>query len=1089
MIKWPQYCVLFLITILWGGGLLKAQRINFEMLQEVVPIHDFQANSESFAITQNKGHYLFFAHEKGALMFDGMYWRNFNPNDSRQINTVASSLSTDHVFYGAVGDIGRMDFDQKGEMHFHSFLNELPDSVKHFRQVLDAYVVGNNVYFNLKHRVLMREIDRSSWSEIQLGPYIRHIFPLKAGIFIESPNKWVLYRYGRKLPIPIRNVEDHKVEGVIEISPSHLILVGRYGQNDWVMDLNPKTGEHSYWDLPKKLGRIEGSAKIRNGLIGIYTRNRGVIYLSIKSQSVVRRIERKEGMSSNRVYDLFVDFRGISWIITSKSIVQVRNDGVNFKHFQEGDQYKGMVTKIFRQSDDTLYFGTEQEFGRIIENSDQDMPRIEILSDDSGKINDIQESKELGIVISTEEGLFRWSVRRQQIERIPSVPNRLRDFLIFQFAGNEWLCLARSNYVVVYQLKGGKAIKRWKETQWEGVPNQLTVGTLFPDGSYRIWVNHANGELAELKLHWGVNEGLAVSKRYFGATEGFDPGLGFEQSLAPVLGENVFQSEDSFWHFMEEEDRFEQVNPPLKGVNFVLPVSPSEKKLLISERSAEEDYFWIGQWTGKEMVPVSRSIYGLNLGTIRTGAGGSDHGRVWVGGRIGLLSVNTELFNIPFGEFRPRVLRLDYLNGDYTRYMSPTFSETVTIPYDSLPVRVNYSVIGENMMPHKYRYRITAPKRFFSGESHWSEWSYDHKIVLEHLYEGAYRVDLQSQNTFGHSSETTQFNIVILPPFYRKWYMLLLYFFGLIGLMIISGKWFSYKLRREKKVLEHKVKERTRSIARKNELLEEKNQAIREQAQVLSLKNEQISRDMRYGAQLQRMNRPREEELQQYFADHFVFSAPKDTIGGDFYMIIPLDEGRCCMVVGDCTGHGVPGALVSSIATVLIRETVNFYGLEEPCEILERLDHEFGKLMKNENPYLQEGMELGLAQIDRKRKKIKYAGARRSLWVLQSGQVLKVKGVRRSIGEQYLRGASPYTQQEFDYKGTEGFFLFTDGLTDQFGGEGNRKFGFKQLEQLIQKQQSQQGVVLSQKLFVDAFYQWKRAEEQVDDVTIVGFTL
>jgi serine phosphatase RsbU (regulator of sigma subunit) len=281
----------------------------------------------------------------------------------------------------------------------------------------------------------------------------------------------------------------------------------------------------------------------------------------------------------------------------------------------------------------------------------------------------------------------------------------------------------------------------------------------------------------------------------------------------------------------------------------------------------------------------------------------------------------------------------------------------------------------------------------------------------------------------------------------------------------------------------------TRTLVRTRKLLREKEQAfelIELQKVELELKDKNITDSLIYAQRIQEALLPSETYFRKHFADSFILFKPKDIVSGDFYWIGEKND-KIFVVAADCTGHGVPGALMSMIGLNLIETTINEDNVEIPSKILEVMNKGLEKTFsreKNIGTIIRDGMDIGLCVIDRKRKKVEYAGAFFPLYLIRDDSLIEV------AADKIIIGMNPedlqYTDHEIDLLDNDIFYIFSDGYVDQFGGSENKKFMYRRFRYLLMTIHS--FPVSDQKAILEENIRtWMGVNEQVDDMMVIGF--
>lgn len=281
----------------------------------------------------------------------------------------------------------------------------------------------------------------------------------------------------------------------------------------------------------------------------------------------------------------------------------------------------------------------------------------------------------------------------------------------------------------------------------------------------------------------------------------------------------------------------------------------------------------------------------------------------------------------------------------------------------------------------------------------------------------------------------------------------------------------------------------TRTLLRTRRLLKDKEQAlefIEIQKIELELRDKDITDSLIYAQRIQEALLPSETYFRKHFADSFILFKPKNIVSGDFYWIGEKKD-KVFVVAADCTGHGVPGALMSMIGLKLIEKTINEDNIEIPSKILAVMNKELEKTFsreKNIGTIIRDGMDIGLCVIDRQRKKIEYAGAFFPLYLIRDGSLTEIMADKIIIGMN--PESQPYTDHEFDILDNDIFYIFSDGYVDQFGGSENKKFMYRRFRYLLLTIHNfpinDQKSILEENIKT-----WMGMNEQVDDMMVIGF--
>lgn len=253
----------------------------------------------------------------------------------------------------------------------------------------------------------------------------------------------------------------------------------------------------------------------------------------------------------------------------------------------------------------------------------------------------------------------------------------------------------------------------------------------------------------------------------------------------------------------------------------------------------------------------------------------------------------------------------------------------------------------------------------------------------------------------------------------------------------------------------------------------------------LEAKSIEMQESIRYAGSLQQSILPNERIFQNVFNDAFVLFQPKDIVSGDFYWIYQHNDD-IFFAVGDCTGHGVPGALVNIAGNTLLRQIIRLEGVSDPAKIMRLLDTELVNLF-NENlseGKTRDGMDIVFCKFNLRTKTGSFCGAGRPLFLVRDGELIEFKKGPDAIG---YSNAEEKIFETINFELLEGdqFYLFSDGYTDQFGGENVKKFNRQRFRNLLISL-DQMALDKQKKELILTYQNWKGKQDQVDDVCVIG---
>jgi ligand-binding sensor domain-containing protein/serine phosphatase RsbU (regulator of sigma subunit) len=445
-------------------------------------------------------------------------------------------------------------------------------------------------------------------------------------------------------------------------------------------------------------------------------------------------------------------------------------------------------------------------------------------------------------------------------------------------------------------------------------------------------------------------------------------------------------------------------------------------------------------------------------------------GRLFLGGTNGFNFFDPE--TIKEDKTPPVIALTDFqvLNKPCNLPQDISFTKNIVLSYLDYFFSVDFAAMDfSNPSQNRFKYKLVG----FNDE--WVDIGSQHSITFTNLDPGNYVLNIKAANNSGHWNETPlQLSITITPPFWRTtWFYFLCIFAGLF-LMYALIKYREKQLKKEKNILETKVKERT------------------EELNVEKHKVEEAHKDMRdsifYAKRIQSAVIPSEEDLKKLLPGSFILFKPKDIVSGDFYWLTEKED-YIFYAVADCTGHGVPGGFMTMLGNGLLNEIVNEHHVTEPAEILNKLRDKIITSLKQtgKSGENKDGMDIVLFRINKKTNELCYAAANNGFIIVNNGIATEYNGDKQPVGI-YGDEIKPFRQFNVQLHKGDSLYSFTDGYPDQFGGPKGKKFKYKALNELLVSIAHLDGYYQQEKLEA-AFNAWRGDLEQVDDVCIIGIKI
>jgi serine phosphatase RsbU (regulator of sigma subunit) len=290
-----------------------------------------------------------------------------------------------------------------------------------------------------------------------------------------------------------------------------------------------------------------------------------------------------------------------------------------------------------------------------------------------------------------------------------------------------------------------------------------------------------------------------------------------------------------------------------------------------------------------------------------------------------------------------------------------------------------------------------------------------------------------------------------------------------------------------------KMNELNNELLQQQEELQQQQEEILTQKEALATVNEQLDKKNRdltasitYASRLQRGILPATENLKKYFPDSFILFQPRDIVSGDFYWFAEKDD-RCMLVAADCTGHGVPGALMSMIAHSSLNKAFFEYQAHSPDLLLKITSDEIVRNLDQNTNRTSDGMDAIACAYLPKENNLLFAAAKNSIFYVKNNEMQEIRGDNCSVGGYVYGENRDFTLHCLSIDEPVTIYLSSDGYYDQFGGERGKKIGRRKFQEILLE--IHQRPMEEQKKYLQLFFQkWvnEASERQLDDVMVIG---
>jgi serine phosphatase RsbU (regulator of sigma subunit) len=259
-----------------------------------------------------------------------------------------------------------------------------------------------------------------------------------------------------------------------------------------------------------------------------------------------------------------------------------------------------------------------------------------------------------------------------------------------------------------------------------------------------------------------------------------------------------------------------------------------------------------------------------------------------------------------------------------------------------------------------------------------------------------------------------------------------------------------------------------------------------------TLKNtiDDLTSSIIYASRLQNAILPNQEVMDRFFSDYFIVFEPKDILSGDFFWF-EYKRSDFIIVAGDCTGHGVPGALMSILGVNFLNQIFKDYGILSTEVMLEELNEKVCVMLKQTYGEYKgipplDGMDIALCHVNIDQHRIRFSGAHRPLYFFSQKQFHKIKGTPKSIGGTSLLSRISFAYHDLQLQPDDTIYMFSDGITDQFDKNNNRRFGNRQWQELLEGIQ-EQDMISQGETIKRVIAEWRGNVPQTDDILVIGF--
>ncbi|MFA6403291.1 MAG: two-component regulator propeller domain-containing protein [Salinivirgaceae bacterium] len=1054
--------VLFSFILLIYSQVGYAQRYYFDNYG----VKEGLAQSKVYDVIQDKDGFIWIGTASGVSRFDGKQFKNFSADDGLKENGIQTILqdSRGNIWFGHTGG-GITIYDGS------KFYNAMPDSVKISSDITCFYE-------DSKHRM---------WIGTQgSGAYLIQDIDRVSGHSAAFSNFTGKTRLSDRI-FYITQTKDDSIYLVIDN------MIKYYDEAENTFKIYKHQGLSYYFQITCIF-----EDRNRNRWYGTYN---GGLYRQDHETGNVTVFDNRDGIANNFISCISQDINGAIWVGTwGGGITRINPDFLTFN--QENGLAGNKIRKIISDREGNILIGTNEN-GLSIFKGEQFvsfMPEHGLLSE---QVSAISEDNKNNIWVGTDLGLCKYNISGKTIKPWNELEKNLSNEIISIKKASDGTIWAASKEDGVYSFVPG--IDKIKYDP--GFNNMVLrygkiITSMEIDNENHIWVGTVDGLFyfePEKKAYQRIM-GNEITTLFLDRSQTM--WVGVKGKGVMTIKNTTFTTIDTLGNitplcFTQDSSNNIWIGTEGQGV-----IMFSEKKeitrfktenglladLITSLITDEKGNVWIG--SNKGLNRFNRENGSFYSFTQRSGFTGIEvknnalfidqTGNLWCGTVNGLFrfSPDKERFN----QLEP----LTHITNMKVNLKDREMIQGMKLKYEEKSIYFEFhSICLTDAEKVKYKVMLEGADDDWLPESTLTYKTYSP------LPPGHYTFKLIACNNQGiWNKEPISFSFTIKPPFYLTWWFILI-----VLILITAGIIFYINIRErnlkaEKILLERKVKQRTAEVVRKNE--------------ELAKKNKDIMDSINYAKRIQQAILPADKTIKQHVPNSFVLFKPKDIVSGDFYWFGVFGEHIMFSVI-DCTGHGVPGALMSIMGHDSLQRAVSEFKLREPDQILNKLNElVLESLQSAENPDVKDGMDVAFCVYHPKTRIMEFAGANNPVYIIRSSNkpmiqknnqpiepsatgwgynLFETKSDKQPIGAYINR--VPFTKYQFQLMEGDAVYVFSDGYADQFGGQSGRKFMYKALKETLL--QNQELAMEQQKTFYNQIINaWKGDFEQIDDICLMG---
>lgn len=1042
-------------------------------------------DAETIAIAQDSLGIMYFGTNDAIWEFDGRIWNRLYVSYLKQtginkhiktpnsrITSILVSKLDDRIYIGAQNEFGFFYLTETG-YEYESLSDKISEFTSPFGNIWKIFEINGSFYFQCEEYVFI--FNGEEITTIEPLTSFHNSFCLNNMFYVREREIGLMRLNGTKLDLVSGGdiFSDKGVFGLVDVG-NNTSLILTYEDGSWLMKNDSVMPNAS--PLNDKLFSIglnvTSCVSVDSQTLALGSFDNGILVITTDG-NVIAHKNINNGLIDNTISAIFCDREHNLWVTTKKGI-SLMPSNKSYSFFSQESGINSSVNAVCTFNG-KLYIGTD--LGLIVQNDkpvdysyDLFVPepkmkrQVKCLSVCNGTL-----------LVGTSDGLFQMSGKS-----FVQIGNDNTECIAYN-ADKDVLLSGGSNGLAVYRMSSGGI---WMQSESFATSYDInSIETeLDADGFLVAWLGSNTDGIIKI-----VFDGNNTKTTLYSVNEGVKYGL---SKIIRHNGDILFLNENHIIRFVTKEETAKIFN--ISPDSVIDSFDDAELKIInhITLLNSNDNLAWISCGKNIGVTPKGDSLFhdeyfkGLNVGKINSIF--SENGnRAWVGATNGLVlceydsSLNVRL---PFYCLirslivNDSALSVNVPNQKINYHAFNKISFVFSAPWFMHP---------ENNVEFSYMLQ--------GHDKEWSEWNTENKAEYKQLKEGRYAFKVKARNVIGNNTNSTypfdfdnnanpyestvaEYHFTILPPWYRTVFAFFIYFILLLSLMYGTVKIFTYRLKKRNEFLDKEVKKQTVQIENQLNIIKEQ--------------NESLTDSINYAARIQRLSLPNTDIISKYVSQSFILFKPRDIVSGDFYWCAEVDN-KLIITAADCTGHGVPGAMMSMLGMNSLNSIVKVEGNTCPGKILDELrDSIIRSFADKGEKAAKDGMDICLLCVDPENMKLHFAGAHNSLLHIRNGELTELKVDKFPCAlTNYQEKLVPFNTQTIDIEKGDCFYFMSDGFCDQFGGSnGNTKFMKKRLKSCLSDicnlPLPEQGSYLEK-----IHNEFRGSIEQIDDILVIGIKI